>query len=65
LVATRVDLTKGIDSDRIEQLSSEIDERLRGVVGDVTEVFVDPTAGRASQPAENSSPERKGPVTAS
>ncbi len=47
LVAARVDLEDDLDSDRVEELSSEIEERLRAVVPDVTEVFIDPTPGRA------------------
>lgn len=46
LVAARLDLEDGIDSARVEQLSSEIDERLHEVVPDVTEVFLDATPGR-------------------
>jgi divalent metal cation (Fe/Co/Zn/Cd) transporter len=46
LVAARVDLRDDIPADRVEEVSSAIDERLREVVPDVTEVFLDPTAGR-------------------
>ena len=46
LVAARVDLEDGIDSNQVERLASEIDERLQEVVPDVTEVFLDPTPGR-------------------
>ena len=43
LVAARIDLADGLDEDRIEELSEDIDRRLREVVPDVTEVFLDPT----------------------
>jgi cation diffusion facilitator family transporter len=46
LVAARVDLRDGVPAGRIEEVSSAIDDRLRQVVPDVTEVFLDPTAGR-------------------
>src|SRR3954451_1364369 len=45
LVAARVDLCDDIDADRVERVSTEIDERLRDVVPDVTEVFLDATPG--------------------
>jgi cation diffusion facilitator family transporter len=43
LVAARVDLATGLDPERVEEVSDEIDERLREVVPDVTEVFLDAT----------------------
>ena len=43
LVAARVDLADDLDADRIERVSDEIDGRLREVVADVTEVFIDAT----------------------
>jgi divalent metal cation (Fe/Co/Zn/Cd) transporter len=43
LVATRIDLADGLDANRVECLSDEIDARLHEVVDDVTEVFVDAT----------------------
>jgi cation diffusion facilitator family transporter len=44
LVAARVDLAdEGLDSAGVEQLASELDERLRAEVADVDEVFLDPT----------------------
>jgi cation diffusion facilitator family transporter len=43
LVAARIDLADGLDGSRVEQVSDEIDARLREVVDDVTEVFVDAT----------------------
>jgi cation diffusion facilitator family transporter len=46
LVAARVDLEDDLGSDRVEELSNEIDERLREVVPDVTEVFLDATPSR-------------------
>lgn len=44
LVAARVDLRDAIDSERVEEISAEIDQRLREAVPDVTEVFLDATA---------------------
>ena len=46
LVAARVDLKDDLDGGQVEQLSTEIDERLRDAVPDVTEVFLDPTPPR-------------------
>lgn len=46
LVAARVNLDDGIDADRIERVSGEIDDALREAVPDVTEVFLDATPGR-------------------
>ena len=43
LVAARVDLTPGVDSERIEDVSSEIDRELRRRVPAVAEVFLDAT----------------------
>jgi len=43
LVAVRVDLTPGVDSERIEDVSSEIDRELRRRVPAVAEVFIDAT----------------------
>ncbi len=51
LVAARIDLADGLDEDRIEQVSEEIDERLRETVPDVTEVFLDATPGRHAERA--------------
>jgi cation diffusion facilitator family transporter len=45
LVAARVDLRDDIDADHVEKVSTEIDDRLREVVPDVTEVFLDATPG--------------------
>jgi divalent metal cation (Fe/Co/Zn/Cd) transporter len=47
LVAARLDLADDLRGDEVERLSSEIDERLREVVPDVTEVFLDATPGGA------------------
>jgi cation diffusion facilitator family transporter len=54
LVAVRVDLRDGISSQDVEQLSNRIDQDLRRVVPEVTEVFVDatPRQPRAALPAE-------------
>ncbi|MEA2151513.1 MAG: hypothetical protein QOD69_3343 [Solirubrobacteraceae bacterium] len=43
LVAVRVDLASGIDSERIEEASTEIDRELRRRVPAVAEVFLDAT----------------------
>jgi cation diffusion facilitator family transporter len=47
MVAARVNLRDDIDADHVEKVSTAIDERLREVVPDVTEVFLDATPGRA------------------
>jgi len=43
LVAARIDLADGLDADRVERVSDEIDTKLREVVPDVSEVFIDAT----------------------
>jgi cation diffusion facilitator family transporter len=43
LVGARIELADGLDADRIERVSDEIDARLREVVPDVSEVFIDAT----------------------
>jgi cation diffusion facilitator family transporter len=43
LLAARVDLRDDLDGHRIEELSGAIDARVREVVPDVTEVFIDAT----------------------
>jgi cation diffusion facilitator family transporter len=43
LVAARVDFAAGLEHDEVERASEEIDERMREVVPDVTEVFLDAT----------------------
>ena len=43
LVAARVDFAEGLDDQEVEQASDRIDQRLRDVVPDVTEVFLDAT----------------------
>jgi cation diffusion facilitator family transporter len=43
LVAARIDLAPELDADRIEEVATEIDRRMREAVPDVTEVFLDPT----------------------
>jgi cation diffusion facilitator family transporter len=43
LVAARVDFAAGLEDDQLERASEEIDQRLREVVPDVTEVFLDAT----------------------
>jgi cation diffusion facilitator family transporter len=44
LVAARLDLADGLDSDQIERLAAELEEKLREAVPEVAEVFIDPTA---------------------
>ena len=46
LVAARIDLADGVDAERVEDVSSEIDDRVRERVPDVTEVFLDATSAR-------------------
>src|SRR5690242_20726754 len=43
LVAARVDFADGLADEQVEQASEEIDRRMREVVPDVTEVFLDAT----------------------
>jgi cation diffusion facilitator family transporter len=43
LVAARVELVDGLNSDDIEEMSSEIDSQLRQLSAEVTQVFVDAT----------------------
>jgi cation diffusion facilitator family transporter len=43
LVAARIDLADDLHPDQVEEVANRIDERLREVVPDVTEVFLDPT----------------------
>jgi cation diffusion facilitator family transporter len=43
LVAARIDLASGIDSERVEDLATEIDRDIRRRVPEVAEVFLDPT----------------------
>jgi cation diffusion facilitator family transporter len=49
LLAARVDFADGLDDDDVERVSDEIDRRLRVVVPDVTEVFLDATTARHRQ----------------
>jgi cation diffusion facilitator family transporter len=43
LVAARIELADGLDADRIERVSDDIDAKLREIVPDVSEVFIDAT----------------------
>jgi hypothetical protein len=54
-VAARIDFAEGLDDDRVEAISEEIDARLREVVPDVTEVFLDATTAPARPRAPRSS----------
>ena len=49
LVAVRVDLKDGLDSDGVERLADELDSELRDAVPEVAEVFIDPTAKSEAQ----------------
>jgi cation diffusion facilitator family transporter len=49
LVAARVDFADGLDDNEVERASEDIDRRLRDVVPDVTEVFLDATTARQGQ----------------
>jgi cation diffusion facilitator family transporter len=44
LVAVRLDLEDGLDSDGVEQLADDLDAQLREAVPEVAEVFIDPTS---------------------
>jgi cation diffusion facilitator family transporter len=46
LIAARLDLADGLDSDAVERLASELDRRIREVVPAAKHVFIDPTARR-------------------
>jgi cation diffusion facilitator family transporter len=48
LVAARVNLHDGIPSQKVEELSGQIERDLRRAVPEVTEVFLDPTHRRAA-----------------
>jgi cation diffusion facilitator family transporter len=48
LVAARLDLADGLDSDQVEELATDLERRLREVVPEVAEVFIDPTSRRES-----------------
>jgi cation diffusion facilitator family transporter len=60
LVAARIDLAEGLHDSAVEELSDRIDERLREVVPDVTEVFLDattaPTRGGVRRPRRQRPP---------
>jgi cation diffusion facilitator family transporter len=49
LVAARIDLAEGIDSSRVEELSNELECRLRDVDDDVDQVFLDATPRAATR----------------
>jgi cation diffusion facilitator family transporter len=46
MVAARVDFAADLDDEQVERASEEIDRRMREVVPDVTEVFLDATTAR-------------------
>jgi cation diffusion facilitator family transporter len=47
LVAARIDLLDEVEAGRVEELAHELDGRLREVVPDVDQVFLDPTSRRS------------------
>jgi cation diffusion facilitator family transporter len=51
LVAARVDFARGLDDAHVERASERVDRRLREVVPDVTEVFLDATTAPRSSDA--------------
>jgi cation diffusion facilitator family transporter len=51
LVAARLDLSDGLDSDGVERLAAELDHALREAVPEVQEVFIDPTSHSEAQRA--------------
>jgi cation diffusion facilitator family transporter len=53
LVAARVDFADGLTDDDVERASASIDRRLRELVPDVTEVFLDATTACGSLVGEN------------
>lgn len=61
LVAARIDFADGLDDDDVENVSEQVERRLREVVPDVTEVFLDATTsppghrtGSGNQAPQNS-----------
>jgi divalent metal cation (Fe/Co/Zn/Cd) transporter len=46
LVAARLDFVPDLDSDAVEEVADELEQRLRDAVPEVTEVFLDPTRRR-------------------
>jgi len=51
LVAARVELADGMDSDAVEQAADDVENDIRRAVPDVTEVFLDATPPRAARRA--------------
>jgi cation diffusion facilitator family transporter len=60
LVAARLDLSDGLDSDQIEELATTLDRELREAVPEVREVFIDPTARDESDGAVSRDPRAAG-----
>jgi cation diffusion facilitator family transporter len=50
LVAARLDFIPELDSDAVEEIADELEQRLRDAVPEITEVFLDPT--RRMKPAQ-------------
>lgn len=61
LVAARVDFAAGLEDAQVEQASERIDRRLREVVPDVTEVFLDATTTPASRCGDGQDADREAP----
>jgi cation diffusion facilitator family transporter len=64
LVAARIDFADGLDDDDVEQISEAIECRLREVVPDVTEVFLDATTSpkrdrRRTASSRSQAPQRR------
>jgi cation diffusion facilitator family transporter len=53
LVAVRLDFADGLDSDRIEAVSTQIEEEMREAVPDVTQVFLDATRREGERAARS------------
>jgi cation diffusion facilitator family transporter len=53
MVAARIDLADGLEPNEVEEVSDRIDERLREVVPDVTEVFLDATRAHSRTAARS------------
>ena len=65
LVAAQVDFADGLDEDEVERASEAIEHRLRDVVPDVTEVFLDATTAPAKRrPQPQDGPSRQSSPTA-
>jgi len=59
MVAVRVELVDGLTSDDIERMSSEIDDHLRALSSEITQVFVDATTSHERRRLEAARAERE------